>query len=293
MRRIDHPGPVAAKRSVTANCALLQVDVTLEPGATLLDSMTAELKSRGALSAVATLRGGGFDPFVFVMPALSPTPAHAVYFSGRHEPEGLVCLESANVTLGCRDGKPWLHCHGTWRDRDGNRLGGHVLPNEALISKAIDASIWILEGAAFEVAPSPETAFTLFEPIGSGSFVQDGNGAFAMGIRANEDLCTALEAECRARGIRSARVRGGVGSLVGTSFGDGREVEPFVTEVFVREGKIETNAGGELAAEIDVCVVDYLGGLNEGRLQRGANPVLVTFELVIEPLTFTQPTSIQ
>lgn len=286
MRRIDHPGPVAPKRRLTADCGLAQVEITLAPGASLLDTMSAVLDLHGAQSAVASLRGGAFDPFVFVMPALSPTSAHAVYFSDRHEPQGRVRLETANVTLGRKDGQPWLHCHGTWRDRDGNRLGGHVLPNEALISQEIEASIWFMHRAVFDVRPSPETAFALFEPTVTSPPASDTGAAFAMAVRANEDLCTAVEAECRARGIQRARIRGGVGSLVGTRFADGRDVVPFVTEVFIREGTIATDAHGELVAELDVCVVDYLGGLNEGRLQRGANAVLVTFEFVIEPLAF-------
>lgn len=113
-----------------------------------------------------------------------------------------------------------------------------------------------------------------------------------MAVRSNEDLCTVLLDECRARGIASACVRGGgVGSLVGASFDDGREVEPFVTEVFVRNGTIGQEPGGDLAAQIDVSVVDFLGGLNEGRLQRGSNPVLVTFELVVEPTRFFESSS--
>lgn len=285
MRRIEHPGPVAADRILTVDCALRRVDTTLSPGATLLDSLTAVLAANRASGAVASLRGGSFAPFVFVMPALSPTPAHAVYFSDRHEPAGEVRLESANLTVGRRDNQPWLHCHGTWLDRGGNRLGGHVLPNEAVISSPINACLWFTDGAVFDVKPNPETSFSLFEPTAIDVAASEGAGAFVMAVRSNEDLCTALEGECRARSIRSARIRGGVGSLVGASFDDGREVEPFVTEVFILDGKVETNSRGELAAQVDVCVVDYLGGLSEGRLRRGANPVLVTFEFAIEPIT--------
>ena len=292
MRHIEHPGPVSAERRRTADCALRHVQVSLEPGIPLLDALTTVLVNNRAASAVATLRGGSFDPFVYVMPALSPTPAHAVYFSGRHEPEGVVRLEAATVTVGRRDGRPWLHCHGIWQDAAGNRLGGHVLPSEALIAEPIEASIWFLDGASFEVVPSPETSFTLFEPLAtSGDRTRAANGAFAMAVRPNEDLCTVLLGECRARGVASARVRGGVGSLVGARFDDGREVEPFVTEVFVRNGAIGPDPSGDLAAQIDVSVVDFLGGLNEGRLQRGSNPVLVTFELVVEPTRLFEPSS--
>jgi hypothetical protein len=37
-----------------------------------------------------------------------------------------------------------------------------------------------------------------------------------------------------------------------------------------------------LQAQLDVSMVDYKGGVSEGRLARGQNPVLVTFELALE-----------
>jgi hypothetical protein len=45
-----------------------------------------------------------------------------------------------------------------------------------------------------------------------------------------------------------------------------------------------TGANGALEAELDVALVDYLGGIAEGRLMRGDNPVLMTMELVVEGL---------
>ena len=36
--------------------------------------------------------------------------------------------------------------------------------------------------------------------------------------------------------------------------------------------------------ELAISLVDYTGGLAEGRLERGHNPVLMTMELVLEPL---------
>ena len=47
---------------------------------------------------------------------------------------------------------------------------------------------------------------------------------------------------------------------------------------------IAPGAGGALEAELDVALVDYTGGLAEGRLIRGDNPVLMTMELVLEVL---------
>ena len=39
---------------------------------------------------------------------------------------------------------------------------------------------------------------------------------------------------------------------------------------------------GALEAQLDIALVDYLGGIAEGRLMRGDNPVLMTMELVLE-----------
>jgi hypothetical protein len=56
-----------------------------------------------------------------------------------------------------------------------------------------------------------------------------------------------------------------------------------VTETLVRAGRIVPGADGAPRAEIDVSLVDHTGGIADGRLARGRNPVLVTFELVLEP----------
>ena len=190
----------------------------------------------------------------------------------------------AAVTLGQRESGPWLHCHGIWHDSSGRRLGGHVLPDDAVIHEPIKAEITFMNGARFQVVPSPETGFSLFEPVSSPGSATTGTGPFAMSVRPNEDFCLALEEECRERGISRASVFGGVGSLVGASFDDGRDVVPFVTEVFIKTGHVARGADGSLVASIEVGLVDHLGGLHEGRLRRGHNPVLVTFELLIEPL---------
>ena len=76
-------------------------------------------------------------------------------------------------------------------------------------------------------------------------------------------------------------IHGGVGSLIGSAFEDGRVTEPFATEVCITRGLVEPDADGVLRARIDAALVDLTGDLAEGRLKRGANPVLMTFELIL------------
>ncbi len=137
--------------------------------------------------------------------------------------------------------------------------------------------------ARFLGEPDPETNFKLFGPVACAtSAAETTSRAFALRLRPNQDFAGALEAFCRDRGIIHAKLHGGVGSTIGVRFADGRIVEPFATELAIRSGVIAAGAGGTLEAELDIAVVDYTGGLAEGRLKRGDNPVLMTMELVLE-----------
>jgi predicted DNA-binding protein with PD1-like motif len=131
----------------------------------------------------------------------------------------------------------------------------------------------------------PETNFKLFGPVAvAATGVKPANRAFALRLRPNQDFAGALEAFCRQHGIFHARIHGGVGSTIGARFTDGSSVVPFATELLIRAGSVAPGASGLLEAELDVALVDYLGGLAEGRLLRGDNPVLMTMELVLEVL---------
>ena len=263
--------------------------LVLPSGLSLLAALKGALAHCGAQSAVLTLTGGSLYPFAHVMPALSKTAEHAVYFSRRFDAGAPVQFELANVTCGRQpDGQPWLHCHAVWTDAQDSRHCGHLLPDAVMLAAPVLASAWLLDGATFQVDADDETRFSLFKPVATPPALPQaaavaGRPALAVRLGPNEDVCTALESICQAHGITRASVRGGVGSTVGAVFDDGRRVEPFVTETLVREGRVVTGANGTLRTEIDVSMVDHLGGQASGRLARGENPVLVTFELVLEP----------
>lgn len=281
MRSIEHPGPVHEQRVQSIPTAVREAQIELPGGDSLLHGLTAAVRAEGASSAVFSLQGGSLAPMAFFMPALSKTPDHAVYFSDRFEAAGAARLESGCITFGLRDGRPWLHCHAVWTESDGRRRCGHISPEESRIDEPIRLSAWLIDGADFVVGADAETNFSLFQATAAPAGDEEPN-ALVVRVRPNEDLCTALESVCHEHGIRHARVRGGVGSLVGAAFDDGRTVEPFVTEVFIREGVIAPGPDGSPRAQVDVSMVDHTGQMAEGRLTRGQNPVLVTFEIVLE-----------
>jgi len=305
MRHIQHPGTAAAQRNTAVNASVQSCQLQLQPGRSLVAALTEALVPSGATSAVLTLSGGELFPFAHVMPALSKSPAHAVYFSDQFDAQAAVQLEFATVTYGLRDGQAWLHCHAVWADAEGVKHCGHLLPDECMLTTSLQAQAWVLTGAGFEVVSDEETHFSLFKPVAwpekmpaqtpestPGPTPAPSPGptpgptarpALAIRIAPNQDVCNALESICREHGIQHASVRGGVGSTVGAWFDDGRRVEAFVTETLVRHGRVHPGPDGQPLAEIDVSMVDHLGGQASGRLMRGANPVLVTFELVLEP----------
>ncbi|UTD29192.1 PCC domain-containing protein [Bradyrhizobium sp. WD16] len=280
MRRIDHPGPASPQRLISVPCRAEPVTITLAAGAPLLEGLAQALVERSASSAVLAIEAGALSTLAYVMPAPSASPDHAVFYSSRFDAAGPVQRASGRITFGQRLGEPWLHCHAHWTAADGRRGCGHVLPEHARTAAPLALSGWLLDGAAFAVTDDAETHFSLFEPVATGAATAA--NAIALRIRPNEDLCGTLEALCAERGIRRGVIRGGVGSLIGAAFDDGRLVEPHITEVFIRDGVISPGDDGRPRATIDISLVDDTGGIHAGRLIRGANPVLVTFEMALE-----------
>jgi predicted DNA-binding protein with PD1-like motif len=220
------------------------------------------------------------------MPALSKTGANAAFYSDTYRPGGVTRLKMGAMTLGTRDGAPFFHCHALWTEASGRINGGHMLPEETIVAEPFEVEAFGIDGALFTAELDAETNFKLFGPVSiAATGAKTSSRAFALRLRPNQDFAGALEGFCRQHGIFRATIHGGVGSTIGAQFTDGRRTVPFATELAIRSGAITQSAtGGALQAELDVALVDYLGGLAEGRLVRGDNPVLMTMELVLEVL---------
>jgi predicted DNA-binding protein with PD1-like motif len=285
MRQIVQPGPPAPERIQWVAARGRAFSFTLEAGLPLLEAARRGFAAAGFAGGVLRWTGGSLGPFAYVMPALSRTPDHAAFYSNTFRPSGITRLKLAAMTFGERDGAPFFHCHALWRQADGRAGGGHILPEETMVAEPFAVEAFGIDGAAFAAEPDPETNFKLFGPIArAATATKTTSRSFALRLRPNRDFAGALEAFCRERGIISARLHGGVGSTIGARFADGRIVEPFATELAVSSGVIVSGTGGALEAELDIALVDYEGGIAEGRLTRGDNPVLMTMELVLEVL---------
>jgi predicted DNA-binding protein with PD1-like motif len=283
MRSIEQPGPAAAERIQWVEARGRAFSFTLAAGLPLLEAARRGFADAGFSGGVMGMRGGALGPFAYVMPALSKTGANAAFYSDTFRPSGIARLKCGAMTLGERDGAPFFHCHGLWTETDGHLHGGHILPEECIVAESFEVEAFGIDGAVFTAEPDSETNFKLFGPVArAGTNVKAERRAFAIRLRPNQDVAVALETFCRQHGILRARIHGGVGSTIGAHFTDGRTVVPFATELAITSGAIAPIADGTLQAELDIALVDYLGGIAEGRLMRGDNPVLMTMELVLE-----------
>jgi len=285
MRRVEQPGPPTPERIQWVEGRGRAFTFSLEAGLPLLEAARRGFAAAGFSSGTLNIRGGALDPFAYVMPALSKTGANAAFYSDVFRPAGITRLKMGAMTLGARDGAPFFHCHALWSEADGRNNGGHILPEETVVAESFEVAAFGIDGAMFAAEPDAETNFKLFGPVpNAAANPPTTSRAFALRLRPNQDFAGALEAFCRQRGIFRARIHGGVGSTIGAQFTDGRNIVPFATELAIRSGSVAQGAGGSLEAELDIALVDYLGGLAEGRLLRGDNPVLMTMELVLEVL---------
>lgn len=283
MRRIEQPGPAEPERIQWAVARGRKLTLELKPGL-LLDAIAEAFAAQGFASGVLRLPMGlPLAPFAYVMPALSATPEHAAFYSETFRPEGITRIEIGALTFGERDGAPFFHGHALWREADGRHNGGHILPDQSFLSEPVSVEAVGLDGAGFVAGDDPETNFKLFMPgVRPGGGAEAGGRFFVLRLRPNRDVFTALETFCAERGIAHAVVHGGVGSTIGARFADGRSIEPFATEIAITAGHVAPGEDGRPEAALAIALVDYTGGMAQGALKRGDNPVLMTLELVLE-----------
>lgn len=264
--RMIHPGPRAADRVAAVRADLRPISGVLPAGRVLMTAVGRLFADAGCKGGVVRLDGVVCDPMRFVLPAPSTDGIHGAWYSQTHAPDGPVTIHRATATVGWKDGAPFLHCHGTWGE-----TMGHLLPLESVL--AADARVTGIGApdAWFEALPDPETAFTLFTPQGGGT----GTGLLAR-ILPGEDVVTAIETLCARHTIADARLHG-VGSIDHIRFTDNSRMDCHATELRL-DGAILAQG----RATVPIEVVDINGTIMRGTLERGANPVGVTLELVIE-----------
>ncbi len=283
-RFVRQPGPPETERMVAIAAGGSRFDLKLDAGLPLLEAVHRGFTKEGFESGACDLDGVTLARLSYCIPALSKTPDHVAFYSDTYRPAGPTMISRGTLTFGRRDAAPFFHAHALWREADGKIMGGHILPEQTFLAKPTTVRAIGLSGALFDAGPDAETGFKIFSPVIAPAAPADGPfvSVFAIRLRPNSDFCGSLEKLCAAHGISHAVLRGGVGSTIGVRFDDGREAPNFATEIFVREGRIAPGADGRPEASVDVGLIDYQAQIFEGRFKRGDNPVLITFEIILE-----------
>lgn len=282
-RAIVHPGAPHPTRIEQFFGPMHDLTFPLQPGVSLLDAVTHPLAARGLKGAGVTLANVRLAPASYVMPALSPTPDRVAWYSETHEAP--LAIDHANITIGQRDGRPFIHCHAIWRDRDGTIRGGHILPHETMI--AAPATAFASDQVDIVATFDPETNFTLFQPV---ALRAPGRSTLRHGviarIKPNQDMIDGIATICRRHNIAKATIRSGVGSLIGAEFEDGHRITEIPTEILIRHGTVVPGPDGRPVVDITIVLIDTTGRVHIGKPVRGRNPVLICLELVIEAHDF-------
>jgi predicted DNA-binding protein with PD1-like motif len=284
-KALRHPGPADPNRIDSLAGRSRSLNFTLASGMSLLEAVAAPLAAAGLTGAGVTFKNVRFKPFRYVLPAHSSDAEHVAYYSATHAPAEEIEIVHANLTYGQKDDTPFLHCHAMWREDTGRMCGGHVLPLEAFVSAPGSAIAFGTDQVTMVSKFDPETNFTLFRPVVPADVqAQDKPEPRCVlaRLKPNVDLIEGIEEICRRHGMRSARVRSGVGSIVGTQFDDGRIIRQHPTEILALAGHVAPDQDGQPRADLSIAVIDTTGRVHEGKPLRRRNPVLICFELALE-----------
>lgn len=277
MKAANHPGPRSGKTIDLHACEGKPVSLTLAGGVALDRAIANAMEQAGLTGAWIEFRDASVEKLSYVLPSDQPTEHTIVWYSERHDLPAPGVIDRIGFTVGQSDGQSFLHGHGMWRGPDGPVRLGHILPEYTVLTRDVTARGFATLDAHFDRHPDTETGFSIFQPT-SVSGPENADAAI-LRVMPNTELSEALAEACSALGWQRARVQG-LGSLIGASFEDGRELESFATEFLILDAETTTKIGGTPGADIAIVGVD--GGIvMTGPLSLTNNPVLVTAEILL------------
>lgn len=281
MRQNKQPGAAFSPRTLSLGCYAEVLRLTFQPGKSVIAAIEEALGAKGYQSAVIELKGGSFLPLVYVTPIIPADGLHAAWYSETHTPSGRADIEMLTVVFGRRDGQPFLHCHGVWRHEDGYLGAGHLMPADAEFAQPVEADVWGISGAIMDQLDDSETKFRLFTPLPYAETPAASiRRAVLCRLKPNEPLHRAIETIAAQHGIERATLHG-IGSLIGCTFATGDVMTAAASELLIREGRLAPDACGKVSCVIDLAIVDPERRIFEGQIVDGADPVCITFELLI------------
>jgi hypothetical protein len=281
MHTVVHPGPAPDDRLAICHADGRPVTLTLAAGIPLETAMAEALAAIGCDdSAYLELSDAAVTDLVYVMPAESTDDEHVAWYSGMHRFEGPGVINHMGMIVGYREARCFIHGHGTWTPQGGPQAMGHILAPMTVLAEPATATGFVFSGARFEGVADAETNFTLFSPVSHGQGAAPDADFALLRMLPNQDFDTALDAAVARLGWDSARAWG-VGSINRPRFADGRVLDSLPTELLILDAVGLGSGAAPHGADIRI-VGTGADQIEQGRLMRGSNSILITAELILQ-----------
>lgn len=296
---VVHAGPRQNPRIVSVPTRYSEHLVELAEGDDLFESVTGLLELFDVPGLMVEFVDGEFGRINYVYPAYGPDAEHPMSFTSEFHCAGPAASQNASATVGTKDGDPFAHVHASWVTEEGRAKGGHLLPGTLVGPKGMRIRVFALTDAQQLSEADPETGFFAFAPravhsptpepgpasaqaseSAPGDAEMTSSNAVISRVRPGELIDEAILSICRDAGFEAAEVRASLGSTTGAVFSD--SAAPWPAVEFTH---LTGTVGGALdeapQLSLEAEVVDVAGEVHSGVLAAGANPVAVTFELLI------------
>ncbi|MCF2572698.1 PCC domain-containing protein [Brevibacterium sp. UCMA 11754] len=279
---VIHAGPRQSPRIVSVPTRQSEHLIDLAAGDDLFAAVTSLLESLDVSGLMVEFTDGEFGRIDYVYPAYGPDAEHPMSFTSDFQHDGPAELRHASATVGKKDGVPFTHIHASWLTEGGLAKGGHLLPGTLVGPKGMRLRVFALADAQQLSEADPETGFFAFAPTAMRSPASESapSSAVISRVRPGELIDDAIVTICRAAGFDTAEVRASLGSTTGAVFTDSSAPWPAV-EFTHLTGSVSGALGDNPQVSLEGEVVDVAGEVHAGQLALGANPVAVTFELLV------------
>ena len=293
MKPLIHPGEPLQPRIQPVPVKTKTIVRQLVAGVSLTKQLTDIVAEHGATSGAAELYSGDCDPVSYVIPTAGDG-TKAVGFSETRTTDQAKYIYGA-ATIGFRFGEPFVHSHSMWNNAAGETLGGHLWADTIVGDEGVFAIVHVMDGVDLISADDSETHMPVFTPHATERKVFDVTqetvlrNAVVARVLPGEDITEAIITTSKEAGFDAVSVRAGIGSLVGGEFknratGEIHKVDGPGTEVIAIIGHIANVSSDEPEVRLSCTMVDRHGVVHAGELIPGANPVAVTFELVLQEM---------
>lgn len=310
-----HAGPRPEPRTVSVQTEVSTQEITLAPGTELFSVIGDVLSRVGAPGANAEVVSGDFSALSYVHPDYGSDAASPMHFSQdlqtvcpasvRHGSASLGWVASAtdapdHTLADSARLEPFGHFHLSWTDANGSVRGGHLRPGSIVGDNGLTLLVHAYSDAVLISSNDPETGLPTFAPHPvqesdlstripthpQPAAVHSERGTrrgVVSRVRPGQMIDDAVAGICEAFGFTSAEVRASLGSTVGAILrspsGEIVAAWPAVEYTYLR-GEIEKTADG-FHSELRGEAVDVDGRVHSGVVAPHANPVAVTFELLV------------